>query len=561
MLEPVRCNLCGSDKHSVVYKTYDGDISATEPAPYAITGNARNVAIRIVKCAACGLIYASPRPLPDLLVNNYIKSADNLYLKEEPGRRISAKKILKELKKIKNTGRLLDIGCATGFLLDEARKAGFEIHGIELSRWAVDHASNKLGINTIRQGMLKEAMYPKSHFDVIILSDVIEHLLDPKSTLAEIRKILKPDGVICINTPDIDSLISKILKARWWGVKNAHLYYFTRKTLNKILHRTGFVPIKAKTHSRTFTIKYIVDRLADYNKAIHKIFSFLTNNKIENLLINVNLGDQIEVYAKKARKLEYLDEPEEPVLSLVKNNISITAVLPAYNAARTIKKTVSDIPRDIVNKIILVDDASRDDTVRIAKELDIEVFVHEKNRGYGGNQKTCYKKAIEKGADIIVMVHPDYQYDPKAIPELVRPIIEGKADAVFGSRMMKGGALQGGMPLWKHNANIMLTAVENVIFRTYLTEYHSGFRAYSAKVLKSIRLDLNSDGFIFDTEIIAQILLHNFKIEEVPIRTRYFDEASSIKLWPSILYGLGILKTLLKYMLHTRTFVKFRQFE
>lgn len=560
MVEPVKCNLCGSDKYSVIYKTYDGDISDIEPASYTITDNKRDIVVRIVKCAVCGLIYVNPRPGLDLLVNNYIKSADDLYLKEELGRRISAKKILRELKRIKKTGRILDIGCATGFFLDEARKAGFEIHGVELSKWAVDYAGSKLGIDTIHQGALKEEVYPKSHFDAVVLSDVIEHLADPKGTLVEIRKILKPDGVICVNTPNIDSLISKILRARWWGVKNTHLYYFTRRTLNKILRHAGFVPIRAKTHSRTFTIKYIVDKLADYNKAIHKIFSFLTNNKLKDLLISINLGDQIEVYAKKARKLEYLDEPESPVSSFIKNNIDITAVLPAYNAAKTIKKTVSDIPRDIVNKIILVDDASRDDTVRIAEGLGLEVFVHEKNRGYGGNQKTCYKKAIENGADIVVMVHPDYQYDPKAIPELVKPIIEGRADAVFGSRMMKGGALQGGMPLWKHNANIMLTALENVIFRTYLTEYHSGFRAYSAKVLKSIRFDLNSDGFIFDTEIIAQILLHNFKIEEVPIRTRYFDEASSIKLCPSILYGLGILKTLLKYMLHTRTFIKFRQF-
>ena len=180
--------------------------------------------------------------------------------------------------------------------------------------------------------------------------------------------------------------------------------------------------------------------------------------------------------------------------------------------------------------------------------------------GYGGNLKRAITTALEKGADIIVMVHPDYQYDPKAIPHLVSPIAEGRADAVFGSRMMKGGALEGGMPLWKHNVNILLTALENVIFGTYLTEYHSGFRAYSSKVLKSIKFDLNSDGFVFDTEIIAQILLHNFKIEEVPIRTRYFDEASMIKLWPSILYGMGILKTLLKYTLHTHTFVKFKQF-
>ncbi|MDD5236117.1 MAG: glycosyltransferase family 2 protein, partial [Candidatus Omnitrophica bacterium] len=155
----------------------------------------------------------------------------------------------------------------------------------------------------------------------------------------------------------------------------------------------------------------------------------------------------------------------------------------------------------------------------------------------------------------------DYQYDPTIIPQLIRPKEDGRADAVFGSRMMKGGALEGGMPLWKHNANILLTALENVAFGTYLTEYHSGFRAYSAKYLNTVNFLADSDGFVFDTEIIAQGLAHYLKIEEVPIRTRYFDEASSIKLIPSVLYGLGILKTIFKYILHKKELMHFRQFE
>lgn len=560
MKHAINCNLCGSDKYSIVYKAYDGDISIATPSRYTITDNSCNIPVRIVKCVNCGLIYANPRIESEKLTVIYRDSIDNSYLEEEKGRRLSARRMLKHIKKIKKTGRLLDIGCSAGFLLDEARKIGFEVYGVEPSKWAADHAAAKLRISTIFNGGLKEAKYPPNYFDCIILSDVIEHLEDPKCTLTEIRKILKPNGIICISTPDISSFMSKILGAKWWGVKQAHLYYFTRKSLYQMLKNSGFIPIKTMSHSRTFRIKYLTDKLMDYNKTLYRICGFLTNNKIKNRLLNINFWDQIDVYARKIRKLEYLDELETP--STVSKNpvMKITAVLPAYNAAKTLNKTVGDIP-GIVNDIILVDDASNDDTIRIAEDLGIKVSAHKKNTGYGGNQKTCYHKALENGADIIVMVHPDYQYDPKAIPELVNPIIEGKADAVFGSRMMKGGALEGGMPLWKHNVNILLTALENVVFGAYLTEYHSGFRAYSSKVLRSINFDLNSDGFIFDTEIIAQILLHNFKIEEVPIRTRYFDEASSIKLWPSILYGMGILKTLLKYMVHTHTVIKFKQFK
>jgi len=239
----------------------------------------------------------------------------------------------------------------------------------------------------------------------------------------------------------------------------------------------------------------------------------------------------------------------------------VAIVLPSYNAAKTLEKTVRDIPKGIADEIILVDDHSHDQTVEIAKKLGLFVVVHEKNLGYGANQKTCYTQAILRGADIVVMLHPDYQYDPKVVPDLVEPILEGRADAVFGSRMMKGGALEGGMPLWKHNANILLTAIENVVLSTYLTEYHSGFRAYSRQALERIAFKKNSNGFVFDTEIIVQLHIHGFKIEEIPIKTRYFDDASTISFGPSVLYGLGILRTLFKFLLHRYTFIKFDQFQ
>jgi len=238
----------------------------------------------------------------------------------------------------------------------------------------------------------------------------------------------------------------------------------------------------------------------------------------------------------------------------------IFAVLPAYNAERTLKRTVDDIPKDIIEKIILVDDESSDKTVDIAEGLGIEVFRHETNMGYGANQKTCYRIALEMGADIAVMVHPDHQYDPRIIPDLIKPIVEGRADAVFGSRMMEKGALEGGMPFWKYKANMMLTAFENAVLGAALTEYHSGFRAYSAKLLRTVKLGLNSDDFIFDTEIIVQALVHHFRIEEIPIHTRYFDEASQITFLPCVKYGCGIITTMIKYFLHSKGVIKLEQF-
>ncbi len=228
----------------------------------------------------------------------------------------------------------------------------------------------------------------------------------------------------------------------------------------------------------------------------------------------------------------------------------VVVIMPAYNAEKTLERTVADIPGDWVDEIILVDDASQDGTVELARRLGLKVFVHEKNRGYGGNQKTCYREALRAGADIVVMVHPDHQYDPTVIPELITPLLREECDAVFGSRMLGGSALEGGMPKWKFLANLFLTALENAAFWIYLTEYHSGFRAYSRRYLEAVNLEKNSDDFVFDTEIIAQGVIHGMRIREIPIRTRYFPEASQIGFWRSVVYGLSIIKTVIKYKLH-----------
>jgi glycosyltransferase involved in cell wall biosynthesis len=224
--------------------------------------------------------------------------------------------------------------------------------------------------------------------------------------------------------------------------------------------------------------------------------------------------------------------------------------MPAYNAEQTLERTYADVPKDCVDDIILVDDRSRDRTVEIAKRLGIHVVEHPKNRGYGGNQKTCYRTALERGADIVVMVHPDHQYDPTVIPHLLAALEGGKFDAAFGSRMLGGRPIQGGMPKWKYLGNILLTAIENATFLIYLTEYHSGFRAYTRRYLEAVNLAANSDGFVFDTEIIAQGMARGLRICEIPIETRYFDEASQIAFGPSVRYGFAILKTMLLYKLH-----------
>jgi glycosyltransferase involved in cell wall biosynthesis len=225
--------------------------------------------------------------------------------------------------------------------------------------------------------------------------------------------------------------------------------------------------------------------------------------------------------------------------------------MPAYNAAKTHERTYADIPPAVVHHVILVDDVSADETVEVAERLGLDVIVHPQTRGYGGNQKTCYEAALEAGAEIVVMLHPDYQYDATRIPALVEPIVDGRSDLVLGSRFL-GDPLAGGMPRWKYVSNRFLTRVENLAFGLHLSEYHTGLRAYSRRLLETIPYELNSDDFVFDQELIAQVVAAGMagRIDEIAVPTRYFEEASSVGFRRSVVYGLSTLRVVLRYLLH-----------
>lgn len=224
--------------------------------------------------------------------------------------------------------------------------------------------------------------------------------------------------------------------------------------------------------------------------------------------------------------------------------------MPAYNAAKTVEMTYKEIPFDIVDEVILVDDQSKDDTVTVAKQIGIQhVIRHEKNKGYGGNQKTCYTKALEIGADIVVMLHPDYQYTPKLITAMVSIIGQDLYPVVFGSRILGKGALKGGMPMYKYISNRMLTLAQNILMNQKLSEYHTGYRAFSREVLQAVDFKKNSDNFVFDNQMIAQIFYKGFDIAEVTCPTKYFEEASSINFKNSTIYGLGVLGVSFRYFL------------
>jgi glycosyltransferase involved in cell wall biosynthesis len=227
----------------------------------------------------------------------------------------------------------------------------------------------------------------------------------------------------------------------------------------------------------------------------------------------------------------------------------IAVVLPAYQAERTLERTFAEIPGDVVDHVLMVDDASTDRTVELALRLGIRTFVHERNLGYGGNQKTCYREALRTGADVVVMVHPDYQYDPRLVTAMAAMVASGVYDCVLGSRILGSTALRGGMPLYKYIANRLLTFFQNVVMGTKLSEFHTGYRAFSREVLETLPLEANSNDFVFDNQMLAQIVAGGFRIGEISCPTRYFAEASSISFRRSIAYGIGVVRTSVKYRL------------
>ncbi len=238
----------------------------------------------------------------------------------------------------------------------------------------------------------------------------------------------------------------------------------------------------------------------------------------------------------------------------------VVVVMPAYNAEKTLRETHREIPHEYVDDIILVDDASRDNTAKLAKELNIKTFVHLENKGYGGNQKTCYREALKLGADVVIMLHPDYQYTPKLIPAMASLVANGQYDVVLGSRILVKGSQKSGMPLYKYISNRILTLIQNILLNHKISEYHTGYRAFSREVLENLPLNENSDDFVFDNQMLTQAVYYGYSIGEISCPAKYFKEASSINFLRSVKYGLGVLATSVQYRLHKWGIVKSRLF-
>jgi SAM-dependent methyltransferase len=536
----LECRLCG-DCAELLYPGVNdwADTGTFAPSSHEVGAHGD-----LYVCRRCGTVQTSELPSPELLESRYADTEDDQYLDEEAGRRCTARRLLDLLEKRVRTGRMLDIGCGHGLLMAEARDRGWDPIGLELSHSAAGHARS-LGLEVLEQ-TIEEASLPADGFDAIVAVDLIEHLPEPRDFIRRCRELLAPGGALVIATPDPESPLARAFGRRWWGYIPAHLHLLPRRMLRELLQAEGLVLADDVPMVRDFSFDYWLAGLAGRGGALRWLEGALQRLRIPERPFGVALGDERVVLAIRAEPRN----AERPLAARTEPDPNIQAVLPAYRAAATLPEVAAQLPGGSVNRALVVDDASPDETASVAHAQGFDVIVHPANRGYGANQKTCYVNALRDGADVVVMVHADNQYDPRLLPAMVQPIVEGYADVVIGSRLLNDQAIVGGMPRWKWVGNKFLTWAENVAFRRHYSEYHTGYRAFSAEFLRSVAFLRNSDAFVFDQEIFAQAVARGARVYEVAIPTRYFLEASSVSFKESVKYGLRTLVVLARFRAH-----------
>jgi SAM-dependent methyltransferase len=541
----VACDICGGP----LELRHAGDGSALTPDMLVPTNHEPGRHGDLYACAHCGTVHQPGLPTGADLAELYREMSDDLYLSEEEGRRATARRLVELIRRHVPAGDLLDVGCGHGLLLDEARRSGYSVTGLELSDSARAYATDVLGLDvrdeTIERFADGEAA---GRFQAIVLADVIEHLEDPLGALDACERLLAPGGALCMITPDPSSAAARLAGPRWWGYIPAHTYLFPRQTLRELLESRGLVISEDVPLVRSFEFRYWLNGLAERGRGLGRLARSAARTRLGSRTLSLSLGDERVLLAHKVP----VARAPEPLMAERGGDFHVHVVLPAYRAAETIPTVAESMPVESADRALLVDDASPDDTSEVALRHGIDVLRHPANRGYGANQKSCYVRAILDGADAVVMVHADNQYDPALVAQMVKPIEAGIADVVIGSRLLEDEAIAGGMPRWKWIGNRFLTSIENAAFRRGYSEYHTGYRAYSTEFLRKVAFLRNDDGFVFDQEIFAQMVAHRARVIELPIPTRYFREASTVSFRASVEYGLRTLGVLARYRLDER---------
>jgi SAM-dependent methyltransferase len=543
-MRAVACRICQGE----LQPFRAGRAGAMAPADFAPSNHRPAEHGELLRCRTCGAIQQPGLPAGAALHDVYRAMSDDAYLREERGRRATARRVLDAIGRHVAAGRLLDVGCGHGLLLDEASRRGYDVLGLELSRSAAAHAREVLGLPVNEQPVEAFAADTAARFDVIVLADVIEHLDDPAATLDACAGLLVDGGVLCVITPDPASLTARVAGPRWWGYVPAHTCLVPARTLRELLTARGLVISEELPLVRSFALRYWLAGLGERGGRAGAALQRAARTRLGGSQVSLALGDERVVLAHRVD----VTRPPAPLVADRGGDPRVTVVLPAYRAAGTLPAVAREMPVEAVDRALVVDDASPDATPEVALREGFELLRLPANRGYGHNQKAGYVRALRDGADIVVMVHADNQYDPSLVERMVRPLEAGIADVVMGSRLLEDEAIAGGMPRWKWLGNRVLTAVENLAFARGFSEYHTGYRAYSADFLRRVAFLRNSDDFVFDQEMFAQIVASRSHVVELPIPTRYFLEASSVSFRASVRYGVKTLWVLVRFRMHQR---------
>jgi len=503
----------------------------------------------LFRCVECDTVQQPSLPAGEQLHDLYRVMEDDGYLAEEEGRRRTARRLLDLLEPhVEGSARrLLELGCGHGLLLDEARARGYDGLGLELARDAAVYARETLGLNVL-EIPVEHPELDGERYDAIVLADVIEHLDDPVAAIDRCVELLAPGGSLLIVTPDPSSRTARLAGRRWWGYLPAHYCLIPRATLRELVAARGLVMTEDVGLVRSFTPAYWLAGLGERGGALGSVIGRAARALPSSAHLTLSLGDEMVVLARRVE----VEQPKTPLVRDRGGSPKVHAVLPAYKAARTIHQVAHEMPEGVVDRALVVDDASPDRTVDAALEAGFEVLRHPTNRGYGANQKTCYVRAARDGADVVVMIHGDNQYDPSLVAAMVKPILDGEADVVMGSRLLQDEAIASGMPRWRWLGNRFLSWAENHAFDRSWSEYHTGYRAFSVDFLRTIPFLRNSDDFVFDQEIYAQIVARNARVVELAIPTRYFLEASGVSFPDSVVYGLKTLRVLGRFLVDKR---------
>jgi SAM-dependent methyltransferase len=543
-MEEHGCRICSGPLEPFHHGRGGGPV----PADFAPSNHRPGEHGPLVRCRNCGAVQQPGLPSGTALHDLYREMSDAGYLAEEDGRRATARRLLALIGRHAPAGRLLDVGCGHGLLLDEARRLGHDVLGLELSRTAARHAREVLGLDVREEPVEAFAGGGAAGFDVVVLADVIEHLEDPVATLEACAGLLADGGALCVITPDPSAPLARAAGRRWWGYVPAHTCLLPARTLRELLSGRGLTIAEDAGHVRSFALRYWMAGLSERGGRAGGLLRRVAATPLGRRSVSLSLGDERVVIAQRTAVVH----PPQPLATDRGEPPRITVVLPAYRAASTIAAVAKEMPVDVVDRALLVDDASPDTTPEVALREGFELLRLPVNRGYGGNQKVGYARALLDGADIVVMVHADNQYDPSLVARMVTPLQAGIADVVLGSRLLEDETIAGGMPRWKWVGNRALTAVENLVFRRGFSEYHTGYRAYTADFLRRVAFLRNSDDFVFDQEMFAQIVASRSHVVELPIPTRYFLDASSVSFRASVRYGLKTLWVLIRFRLHQR---------